>query len=195
MRPRRDRLGWRGERRPGERCRPRFNEAEAGTPRMADRGRAARRGSRRCFNEAEAGTPRMAGAGGAHLASGELASMRPRRERLGWAGFTTENRNGKVASMRPRRERLGWRHIICLWPRRQSRRSFERSRAGLGENRHGLRVDPFTMSKSEGIAMCCRDSNEVRDFATTGPLETGRRSWPPTGASSAISHDAGLGTR
>ncbi len=84
MRPRRARLGWRRSRRPASSPTPRFNEAEARTPRMER----------------------------AEIAENLLvarASMRPRRARLGWgANQARSGASHKPASMRPRRARLGW---------------------------------------------------------------------------------------
>src|SRR5579871_2797632 len=73
------------------------------------------------FNEAEARTPRMVKLSDRVLKFILLASMRPRRERLGW--FEPRFRDGLDvrASMRPRRERLGWSHVLPFEMRRRPR--------------------------------------------------------------------------
>ncbi len=110
MRPRRERLGWIADRRAARRRSRRFNEAEARAPRMA--GVAVRRSvdDRMRFNEAEARAPRMATRPRRALGDAASASMRPRRERLGWrCDGDQPTPVPEAASMRPRRERLGWR--------------------------------------------------------------------------------------
>ena len=98
----------------------RFNEAEARTPRMAFESRLAKLRRDVRFNEAEARTPRMGVSCAGHDgAVDRMASMRPRRVRLGWSlPMTTNVASTCAASMRPRRVRLGWRastqlHACC----------------------------------------------------------------------------------
>ena len=63
-----------------------------------------------CFNEAEAHAPRIQVEGPGRAGAGQLASMRPRRMRLGyWLFRRCRNDLEDVASMRPRRMRLGYR--------------------------------------------------------------------------------------
>ena len=84
MRPRRARLGYGRRLAAADADGSRFNEAEARTPRM-HRAWKSTDVRRRCFNEAEARTPRMHRRGAHRCAKLPLASMRPRRARLGCA--------------------------------------------------------------------------------------------------------------
>src|SRR5579883_1361045 len=84
MRPRRVRLGCAEEREGSQRAPKRFNEAEACAPRML-RPPTWRRCSSRRFNEAEACAPRMPRRIETE-GDRDLASMRPRRVRLGCFG-------------------------------------------------------------------------------------------------------------
>ena len=88
----------------------RFNEAEAHAPRI--RSRTSRRFTvaPRRFNEAEAHAPRILDPKVMVTLLDRVASMRPRRMRLGYQqwGFTTPILVDE-ASMRPRRMRLGYR--------------------------------------------------------------------------------------
>ena len=107
MRPRRARLGCAGSPvydRIRDCC---FNEAEARAPRMltTNRCEVARY---LCFNEAEARAPRMHGAHRGQAHRPRIASMRPRRARLGCLAHDRGVRSPTSgASMRPRRARLG----------------------------------------------------------------------------------------
>ena len=96
-------------------CRQRFNEAEARTPRMATQAHRRLRPHRPCFNEAEARAPRMRCASRWSKSSLRSASMRPRRVRLGCADVGDGNRGDRCsASMRPRRVRLGCGRFLTL---------------------------------------------------------------------------------
>ena len=95
------------------------------------------------FNEAEARAPRMRIIP-LKLSLAIIASMRPRRVRLGCVESAELRKRHALASMRPRRVRLGCTQPITLCSARQSRCVFERAAAAAvnaGAIPAGTRLD------------------------------------------------------
>ena len=90
-----------------------FNEAEAHAPRirLAAMCSATRKPG---FNEAEAHAPRIHASETMSAASFDIASMRPRRMRLGYGLPRQWGSCADMASMRPRRMRLGYHGILDI---------------------------------------------------------------------------------